>query len=70
VLSTVRSSSGGSGEGRLGVGVILAREAGGRTGSGRGARGGGGEAVRRGDLDGVKGSQRIPVRNNSAAARC
>jgi hypothetical protein len=38
------------------------RRAGGWTGSGRGASGGGGEAVGRGDLDGVEGSRRIPVR--------
>jgi hypothetical protein len=44
--------------------------AGGRTRSGRGAREGGGKAVRRGDLDGVKRSQRIPARNTAAAARC
>jgi hypothetical protein len=62
VLSTVRSSSGGSGEGRLGVEVIPAREGRGWTGSGRGARGGGEGAVGRGDLVGVKGLRRIPAK--------
>jgi hypothetical protein len=44
-LSTVRLSSGGSGERRLGVRAIWRRKAGGWIGSGRGARGEGGEAV-------------------------
>jgi hypothetical protein len=43
---------GGSGWGRF-----RRRRAGGWTGSGQGASGGGGEAVGRGDLDGVKESR-------------
>jgi hypothetical protein len=62
MLSTVRWSSGGSGERRLGVGAIPAKEGRDWTGSGRGASGGGGEAVGRGDLDWVEGSRRIPAR--------
>jgi hypothetical protein len=54
VLLTVRSSSGGSSEGRLGVEAIPAREGRGLTGSGRGARGGGEGAVCGWNLGGVE----------------
>jgi hypothetical protein len=49
----VRSGSGGSGEGRLGVGVIPAKGSRGWIRSGRRAREGGGEMVGRRNLDGV-----------------
>jgi hypothetical protein len=70
VLSTMRWPSGGSGERRLGVGAIPAKGGRGWTGSGRRASGGGGEALGRGDLDGVEGSRRIPREESAAAARC
>jgi hypothetical protein len=62
MLSTVRWPSGGSGERRLGVGAIPAKGGQGWMGSGRRASGEGGEAVGRGDLDGVEGSRRILAR--------
>jgi hypothetical protein len=63
VLSTVRSSSGGSGEGGSGWRRFRRGRAGGWTGSGRGARVGGEGVVCGWNLGGVKWSLRIPARS-------
>jgi hypothetical protein len=63
VLSTAWSSSGGSGEGRLGVGVIPARGCLELGWIKLGVRGGGEEAKGQRDLVGVEGSRWMPARN-------
>jgi hypothetical protein len=67
-LSTARSSSGGSGEGRLGVRAIPAEGSRGWIGSGREAGEEGGEAVGRGNLGGVARLGRIPVRKSGSSS--